>query len=83
MKYHSALSYLSCFIDFLYSNNNTSNPISISSFPCTEVWELHDLSVKANKDLIVQEQIMHLSQIIYKFNTNFTPELGDIQVAMF
>lgn len=83
MKYHSALSYLSCFIDFLYSNNNTSNPISISSFPCTEVWEVHDLSVKANKDLIVQEQIMHLPQIIYKFNTNFTPELGDIQVAMF
>lgn len=37
MKYHSALSYLSCFIDFLYSNNNTSNSISISSFHCIEV----------------------------------------------
>ena len=34
VKCHSALSYLSCFIDCLNSNNNTSKHICISSFHC-------------------------------------------------
>lgn len=72
MKCHSTLSYLSCYIDFLSSNNNTSTPISISSFHCTEVGKLHHVSVKVNKALIAKAKMCapasdYLS-IQYKFH---------------
>lgn len=65
---HSALSYLSSFIYFLCSDNNTSNSISISRFHCNSFKHKSELGFILSTNKECNSNYLH-------FNTNLTAEL--------